>query len=192
MPRDIFDPNQLVRLTEAFRQIGIDDPGSLAQAELSRAVPRLVLAADDKPDHPIRLLVDLILLFSLRDRATEVGFEPGADGCRLHYRIDGTAYDMVSPPLIVARRIGQVLKVMADLDICNSRTRQTGRVRVQVGDGVADLNVTVVPTEFGESVFVTVVGSSVTTEDAAHVMIEWGFGGDGYIEFEVQGDAEIE
>jgi hypothetical protein len=63
---------------------------------------------------PVRRLVSLVLLLAVKDRATEVRFEPSvADGeWKLRYEIDGRWYDMAPVPLDVPisreiRRLGE-------------------------------------------------------------------------------------
>jgi hypothetical protein len=47
---------------------------------------------------PVRKLLYLVLLLAVKDRATEVRFEPASDRWELRYRVAGTVYDMVPPP----------------------------------------------------------------------------------------------
>src|SRR5262245_20264551 len=81
---------------------------------------------------PIPTLVRMVLLLALKDRATEVRFEPLSDRYQLSYRVGGTLFDMVPPPLSVAQKIVNVLKVISDLDITRTRVPQKGYFRVRV------------------------------------------------------------
>ncbi len=149
-------------------------------------IPQLVLDADDEPAHPARKLVHAVLLVGLRDGATEIRFEPREDEYHLYLRIGETDYEMFPLPPFLVRRISQIFKVMADLDICNSRTFQFGRVHVATGSGAADLDITIRPTAHGESVLVAISNATVPSTEAERILHDWGMGerDEGCIEFD--------
>lgn len=60
--------------------------------------------------------------------ASDVHLEPTTQGLRVRYRIDGILRDITVMPSAVSRRAVAALKVMADLDIAESRRPQDGRI----------------------------------------------------------------
>ena len=110
--------------------------------------------------NPIKKLLNLVLLQAIRDKASDVHFEPFEDEFKMRYRIDGVLYDMVPPPKHVAVAISSRIKVMANLDIAERRLPQDGRIPLVVGGKPIDLRVSVLPTMFGESVVLRILDRS--------------------------------
>jgi len=110
--------------------------------------------------NPIKKLLNLVLLQAIRDKASDVHFEPFEDEFKMRYRIDGVLYDMVPPPKHVAVALSSRIKVMANLDIAERRLPQDGRIPLVVGGKPIDLRVSVLPTMFGESVVLRILDRS--------------------------------
>jgi type II secretory ATPase GspE/PulE/Tfp pilus assembly ATPase PilB-like protein len=68
---------------------------------------------------------------ALRNRASDIHMEPTPDGLRVRYRIDGILRNIITLPLDVSRRAVVALKVMADMDISESRRPQDARISEQ-------------------------------------------------------------
>jgi len=110
--------------------------------------------------NPVKKLLNLVLLQAIRDKASDIHFEPFEDEFKMRYRIDGVLYEMVPPPKHIALAISSRIKVMADLDIAERRLPQDGRIPLVVGGNPVDLRVSVLPTMFGESVVLRVLDRS--------------------------------
>ncbi|MCH2161581.1 MAG: Flp pilus assembly complex ATPase component TadA [Phycisphaerales bacterium] len=104
--------------------------------------------------------VNDVLMVAIRDRASDIHFEPFEDEFKMRYRIDGVLYEMQPPPQRLALPIVSRLKVMANLDIAERRMPQDGRIELKVGNSPVDLRVSVLPTMFGESVVMRVLDRS--------------------------------
>jgi type IV pilus assembly protein PilB len=107
--------------------------------------------------NPVKKLLNLVLLQAIRDKASDIHFEPFEDEFKMRYRIDGVLYEMVPPPKHIAMAIASRIKVMSNLDIAERRLPQDGRIELQVGGNPVDLRVSVLPTLFGESVVMRVL-----------------------------------
>ncbi len=107
--------------------------------------------------NPVKKLLNLVLLQAIRDKASDVHFEPFEDEFKMRYRIDGVLYEMVPPPRYIAMAITSRIKVMANLDIAERRLPQDGRIELVVGGNPVDLRVAVLPTMFGESVVMRIL-----------------------------------
>ncbi|MHC4443877.1 MAG: GspE/PulE family protein [Planctomycetota bacterium] len=110
--------------------------------------------------NPVKKLLNLVLLQAIRDKASDIHFEPFEDEYKLRYRIDGVLYEMVPPPRHIAMAIASRIKVMSNLDIAERRMPQDGRIELQVAGNPVDLRVSVLPTLFGESVVMRVLDRS--------------------------------
>jgi type IV pilus assembly protein PilB len=107
--------------------------------------------------NPVKKLLNLVLLQAIRDKASDIHFEPFEDEFKMRYRIDGVLYEMVPPPRHIAVALASRIKVMANLDIAERRMPQDGRIPLMVQGHPVDLRVSVLPTLFGESVVLRVL-----------------------------------
>jgi len=110
--------------------------------------------------NPVKKLLNLVLLQAIKDKASDIHFEPFEDEFKMRYRIDGVLYEMVPPPRYVALAIASRIKVMANLDIAERRLPQDGRIELSLRGVPIDLRVSVLPTLFGESVVLRVLDRS--------------------------------
>jgi len=110
--------------------------------------------------NPIKNLVNMVLLEAIKNRASDIHFEPFEDEFKMRYRIDGLLYEMLPPPKSIALAIASRIKVMADLDIAERRVPQDGRIELLVNGRPVDLRISVLPTMFGESVVMRVLDRS--------------------------------
>jgi len=117
---------------------------------------------DDAIDPSVIKFINQILSDAIKQRATDIHFEPFEDDMRIRYRIDGVLYEVPCPPTIkhFQPSIASRIKVMADLDIAEKRRPQDGRINVKMDNEVYDLRVSVMPTPFGESIGVRLLPRS--------------------------------
>jgi type IV pilus assembly protein PilB len=119
--------------------------------------------------NPVKKLLNLVLLQAIKDKASDIHFEPFEDEYKMRYRIDGVLYEMVPPPRHIAMAIASRIKVMANLDIAERRMPQDGRIALQVAGNAVDLRVSVLPTMFGESVVMRVLDRSNVNLNLDHI-----------------------
>ncbi len=111
-------------------------------------------------DNKIVRLLNLVLLQAIKDKASDIHFEPFEEEFKMRYRIDGVLYEMVPPPMHLAMPIVSRIKIMANLDIAERRLPQDGRIELTVAASPVDLRVSVLPTMYGESVVMRVLDRS--------------------------------
>jgi type IV pilus assembly protein PilB len=114
---------------------------------------------------PVRKLINMVFLLGIKDKASDIHFEPFEDEYKMRYRCDGVLYEMVPPPRHLASAIASRIKVMSNLDIAERRLPQDGRIELNVGGNPVDMRVSVLPTMFGESVVIRVLDRSVVSLD---------------------------
>src|SRR5688500_7329194 len=121
---------------------------------------------------PVRKLLNMVMLLAIKDRASDIHFEPFEDEYKLRYRCDGVMYEMVPPPRHLAAAISTRIKVMSNLDIAERRLPQDGRIELNVGGNPVDMRVSILPTMFGESVVIRVLDRTVVSLDLNKVGLE--------------------
>ncbi|MGG6294263.1 GspE/PulE family protein [Leptolyngbya sp. AN02str] len=72
--------------------------------------------------------IKTIISGALRNRASDIHLEPTSEGLRVRYRIDGILRDITLLPREISRRCIVALKVMAGMDIAESRRPQDARI----------------------------------------------------------------
>ena len=149
-------------LTDMMGELSEDEGlASLAKRDQSGGQSiDLEAVLDAAEDNKVVKLLNLVLLQAIKDRASDIHFEPFEDEFKMRYRIDGVLYEMVPPPKYLGPAITSRVKVMSNLDIAERRLPQDGRVELVVGGNPVDLRVSVLPTMHGESVVMRVLDRS--------------------------------
>jgi len=114
---------------------------------------------------PVVKLLNFILFQAVRDQASDIHLEPFEHEFKVRYRVDGILYEMEPPPLALAVPLISRVKVMANLDIAETRVPQDGRIELAIGGRAVDLRVSTLPTLNGESCVMRVLDRSVVALD---------------------------
>lgn len=104
---------------------------------------------------PTVKLIGLVFLMAIKDKASQVLFEPTADCYKLQTMLNGQPYDLVPPPLNMHTSITPALKVLAGMDFRTQDCTQNGRMRLKFGDWAIDAEVVAQPQTIGEHVIVS-------------------------------------
>lgn len=106
---------------------------------------------------PIMRYVDLVLFQAIKEKASDIHFEPFENEFKIRYRVDGSLYEMSPPPKHLALPIISRIKVMSNMNIAERRVPQDGRIVKQIGEQHIDMRVSSLPTQYGESVVLRVL-----------------------------------
>ena len=109
---------------------------------------------------PIIRYVDLVLYQAIKEKASDIHFEPFEKDFKIRYRVDGALYEMAPPPIHLAGPIISRVKVMSNMNIAERRIPQDGRIVKQFGDKHVDMRVSSLPTHHGESIVLRVLDRS--------------------------------
>ncbi|MBW7875258.1 MAG: Flp pilus assembly complex ATPase component TadA [Candidatus Cloacimonetes bacterium] len=110
---------------------------------------------------PVIRFVNSIIYHAVNDSASDIHIEPYEKDIRIRYRIDGVLYDTPSPPKAVQRAIASRIKIVANLDVAETRLPQDGRLKISLGEKIVDLRVSVLPTSFGERIVMRLLDTNV-------------------------------
>jgi type IV pilus assembly protein PilB len=151
-------------LMEILKDLGGDEKIT-EEAIVATETDDEALVAGLANEAPIVRFVNLVLFQAVKDRASDIHFEPFETEFRIRYRVDGALYEMSPPPKHLALPVVSRIKVMANLNISERRLPQDGRINYKLGHKEIDLRVSTLPTQFGESVVLRVLDrSSVNLE----------------------------
>ena len=106
------------------------------------------------------LLVSAVIELAINSRSTDIHFDPTDAGLVARLRIDGMLHDVLSIPKQLQPNVTARLKVMAEMDISETRRPQDGHISMSVGEKRFDLRVAALPTFRGEKVTLRVLDSS--------------------------------
>ncbi|MFC1855920.1 type II secretion system ATPase GspE, partial [Thermodesulfobacteriota bacterium] len=123
---------------------------------------------DVSDEAPIIRLVNTILFQSVKNRASDIHFEPFGKSVVVRYRVDGVLYNILNTSRRYQSAIASRIKIMAGLDIAEKRLPQDGRIRIKIAGRDIDIRVSVVPTSHGERIVLRLLDKSsvlLTLED---------------------------
>jgi type IV pilus assembly protein PilB len=107
---------------------------------------------------PAVKLVNYIVQKAVADRASDIHVEPQENDLRVRFRVDGVLHEAMPPaPKSIQTSIISRFKIMADMDIAESRKPQDGHCAITVGGHKVDFRVSTLPTVYGERVVLRIL-----------------------------------
>ncbi|MFH1640592.1 MAG: type II/IV secretion system protein [Candidatus Omnitrophota bacterium] len=106
----------------------------------------------DAQESAIVRLVNLILGDAVREKASDIHIEPQEDSVALRYRLDGDLRKIMLIPKKMHSHLVSRIKILAELDISETRKPQDGRIRIAVDERDIDLRISTIPTFYGEKI----------------------------------------
>ena len=115
-------------------------------------------AAED--DSPVIRLVNQIIANAVAERASDIHFDPQERDFRVRYRIDGVLQTRRTLPKHMQNVITARIKIMANLNIAESRLPQDGRIKTTINYKNVDIRVSTLPTVYGEKIVMRILDLS--------------------------------
>lgn len=97
-------------------------------------------------------MVNFILSDAIKNRASDIHIEPQEGVVEIRERIDGELKTVVKFSNEILPSLVSRIKIIAKLDIAESRSPQDGRTKILVNERNVDLRIAIVPTIHGEKV----------------------------------------
>ncbi len=116
-------------------------------------------------------LVDSIITQSQKYGCSDIHIEPRENDIRVRFRIDGRLQDFQSLPIDIHTALVSRLKIMANMDIAETRRPQDGRILFNSTKGRLDLRISTYPTLYGEKAVLRLLNIS----EALHSFSGLGF-----------------
>ena len=116
-------------------------------------------------------LVDSIIAQSQKYSCSDIHIEARENDIRVRFRIDGRLQDFQSLPNDIHTALVSRLKIMANMDIAETRRPQDGRILFKSTIGRLDLRISTYPTLYGEKIVLRLLNLA----DALHSFNKLGF-----------------
>jgi type IV pilus assembly protein PilB len=103
---------------------------------------------------PVNRLLHLIISHAIRERASDIHFEPIETELKVRFRIDGVLRDMMAFPKHLTNSLISTIKILSRMDIAEKRVPLDGGFQVKAEDRIIDLRISSFPVIEGEKVVV--------------------------------------
>jgi type IV pilus assembly protein PilB len=125
------------------------------------------LAMKDLPtgpmeDAPAARMFDLVMIQAIRDRASDIHFEPDEKALGVRFRIDGFLYESLTLPKQIHPALTSRIKILAEMDIAETRLPQDGNFNVKLEKRSFEIRVSTFPTIYGENVVLRILDQTST------------------------------
>ncbi len=138
---------QVAEHTEMDTFIGTDE---MDHAELDALT-------DVTSEAPIVKLVNFVIQKAVAERASDIHIEPQENDLRVRFRIDGVLHEIMRSPRAIQAAVISRFKIMAEMDIAESRKPQDGHCAVTISGTKIDFRVSTLPTVYGERVVLRIL-----------------------------------
>ncbi|MCZ6526599.1 MAG: ATPase, T2SS/T4P/T4SS family [Gammaproteobacteria bacterium] len=145
------------KLIDQFYGFELSVDGILHEIETGEIDYQSLDAETGEYSQPVVRLVDALLSDAVKRGASDVHFEPEEGFLRFRYRIDGVLRQIRSLHKNYWSAIAVRLKVMAGLDIAETRAPQDGRISLSLSGRKVDFRVSTLPTVHGENIVLRVL-----------------------------------
>ncbi len=125
-----------------------------------------VAAGDDTA--PIVNLINSIIIKGYNDSASDIHIDPFEKSILIRYRIDGLLIDHMTLDSKLSQNLSARLKIMAGMDIAESRMPQDGHFKIRLQGAEVNIRVSTMPTVFGETIVLRFLTQLVKIDHAAH------------------------
>lgn len=124
--------------------------------------PRTKYAGSDDTEASASViqLVEDIIAGAIKERASDIHLEPLEDRLQIRYRIDGVLYERKYVPKELERKTISRLKIIAGMDVADSRKPQDGRITLPTKFEDFDIRVSTLPNIYGENMVLRLLDKS--------------------------------
>lgn len=133
----------------------LDGSSLFNQPDLS--ADRVALMAEG---NALAKILDDIIYFALRERATDIHIEAQETQSRIRFRIDGNLREILIYPRKIHRALISRVKILCELNIAETRFPQDGRFSLPIGNQKANFRVSTIPSAYGEKAVIRILAMS--------------------------------
>lgn len=127
----------------------------------------------DANDQHIVQIVDWLLQYAFKERASDIHIEPRREVGRIRFRIDGVLHRVYELPISITQAVISRLKILGRMDLAERRKPLDGRVKTKSPDGSEiELRLSTLPTAFGEKFVGRIFDPTVLTRNFDELGLE--------------------
>ncbi len=130
------------------------------EVEVERESARFEAIARAASGSSVIQMVTTIIEGAVNSGATDIHLDPQEPEMRVRYRIDGVLHDIMSIPEELENAVVSRIKIIAELDITDTRHPQDGHISLEVGEREFDVRVATLPTFLGERIVLRLLDQS--------------------------------
>ena len=113
---------------------------------------------------PVTQIADYIIISASKHNSSDIHFDPREDGMMVRFRIDGDLQDYTFVPKAYEKNLTTRLKLLANMNITESRLPQDGAIKGMYGDQFLDMRVSALPLNEGEKIVIRILDYSRSLE----------------------------
>ena len=106
---------------------------------------------------PITQIADYIIIAASKHKSSDIHFDPRDEGMMVRFRMDGDLQDYTFIPKAYERNLTTRLKLLANMNITESRLPQDGAIKGDYGGKYLDMRVSALPTNEGEKIVIRIL-----------------------------------
>lgn len=137
-------------------EIGVTQPPVAKPFEVTAKEAPEALLKEAAQSSVIKIVGNL-LETAVKSDASDIHLEPQENTFNVRLRVDGVLHEIEAPPKKLQRAVISRIKIMADMDIAQSRLPQDGRIQTKILNRDIDLRVATFPTIYGEHVSIRIL-----------------------------------
>jgi type IV pilus assembly protein PilB len=137
----------------------------ITQLQNAKDDGRHKITAGGKGDGPIIKLVNDVIVQCIRRRGSDVHIEPYESYMRIRIRTDGVLMELAHPPRNMLSALISRIKIMAGLNIAETRLPQDGAINITVDGNPIDFRVSSIPSVHGEKIVMRLLDKSALKVD---------------------------
>lgn len=149
--------SEIARAIDQYYGHELSIDGILHEIETGEIDYRSLSDTSDEYSQPVVRLIDSLLTDAVKREASDIHFEPEANFLRIRYRIDGMLRQIRSLHKSYWAAMAVRIKVMAGMNIAETRAPQDGRISLNVSGRSIDFRAAVQPTIHGENVVLRIL-----------------------------------
>ena len=159
----------LKALNKYYAELDSQKAASIANQTMDGRVGDVAMNLEVTDNYgPIVNLINSIIIKGYNDGASDIHIDPFEKNILIRYRIDGLLIDHMNIDIKLNQNLSARIKIMADLDIAESRIPQDGHFKIKIDGKEINIRVSTMPTVFGETIVLRFLTQLVKIDHADH------------------------
>lgn len=114
-------------------------------------------------------ILDIILSTSIKERASDIHFEPIKEEVLIRIRIDGVLVPFVKIKIEEYQKLLSRIKIIGNMDITEKRRPQDGKAFINIDEKDYDLRLSTIPIIYGEKLVIRILYGEIFEHDISKI-----------------------